>query len=133
MLAVLLTNGCAQSSGPSAPSPSASTFAAEPTRPPDCPASYPDPKAYSESAYVGTGTIVKILDGTRFNATVDVAADHPFAGRTLLLVLHGSAKLPGGAADLIAYGLRPGDRVKLTVWKFIPEDCSYSVNRLEKA
>jgi hypothetical protein len=93
---------------------------------------YPDPKPYNESAYVGTGTVVAVVDGEQMWVTVDVLPDHPFAGKTLLLHLHGSARIPGGVRDLVAYGLRSGDRVWLDVWKFLPGDCSYSVAKIEK-
>jgi hypothetical protein len=82
-LAALFLAACVPSAVPAPTSaPPTSAIAAEPTRPPSCPLNYPDPKAYNESAYVGTGTV--------------------------------------------------GDRVQLDVWKFLPEDCSYSVVKVEK-
>jgi len=132
-LVALFLAACTSAATPASTSaPPMSTVAAEPTRPPSCPSNYPDPKPYGESAYVGTGTVVAVIDGTAMRVTVDVPPDHPFAGQTLLLHLHSSAKIPGGVRDLIAYGLRSGDRVQLDVWKFLPGDCSYSVTKVEK-
>ena len=133
VLAALFLAACTPAAVPTPTSaPPTSAVAAEPTRPPSCPLNYPDPKPYNESAYVGTGTVVAVIDGTQMRVTVDVPPDHPFAGQTLLLHLHGSAKIPGGVRDLVAYGLRSGDRVLLDVWKFLPGDCSYSVVKVEK-
>jgi hypothetical protein len=133
MLAALLLATCVPATLPAPTSaPPTSAIAAEPTRPPSCPSNYPDPKAYNESAYEGTGTVVAVVDGTQMRVTVDVPPDHPFAGQILLLHLHGSAKIPGGVRDLVVYGLRSGDRVQLDVWKFLPADCSYSVVKVEK-
>lgn len=131
LIAVAVAACAAPTAGPANPSTSVPP-SAEPTRPPDCPATYPDPKPYGESAYVGAGTVVSVDGPSLVRATVDVPSDHPFAGRTLLLHIHGTARLPGGAHDLTAIGLRAGDRISINVWKFIPEDCSYSVISLER-
>ena len=117
-------------SSTSAPPPS--TDAVEPTRPPSCPSNYPDPKSFEETAYKGTGTVVAVIDGEQMRVTVDVPSDHPFAGKTLLLHLHGSARIPGSLHDLVAYGLKAGDRVQLEVWKFVAGDCSYVVTKVER-
>jgi hypothetical protein len=82
--------------------------------------------------FIGTGTVVAVIDGTLMRATVEVPPDHPFSGQTLLLHLHGSARIPGGVGDLVAYGLRSGDRIDIDVWKLLPGDCSYIVTRVEK-
>jgi hypothetical protein len=83
-------------------------------------------------AHVGTGTVVAVIDPEQMRVTVDVPTSHPFAGQTLLLHLHGSARIPGGLHDLVTYGLRAGDRVLLNIWHFLPGDCSYVVVRVEK-
>jgi len=133
VLAALVLAAC----GPAPAQPTASvpptiTFAAEPTRPPSCPSNYPDSDPVSDRVFIGTATVVAVIDGTLMRATVEVPLDHPFAGQTLLLHLHGSARIPGGVRDLIAYGLRSGDRIDIDVWKLLPADCSYIVTRVEK-
>lgn len=133
VIAALFLAACVPTAMPApASAPPTSAVAADPTRPPSCPSNYPDPSPVNESVYIGTATVVAVIDGALMRATVEVPPDHPFAGQTLLLHLHGSARIPGGAKDLIAYGLRSGDRVDLDVWKFLPADCSYIVTRVEK-
>lgn len=133
VLAALFLAAC----GPAAVQPTASvpptiTFEAEPTRPPSCPSNYPDSDPVSDRVFIGTATVVALIDSALMRATVDVPPGHPFGGQTLLLHLHGSARIPGGVRDLIAYGLRSGDRIDIDVWKLLPGDCSYIVTRVEK-
>lgn len=132
VLAALFLAACvATPVEPPASAPPTLTFAAEPTRPPSCPSNYPDSDP-SDRVYIGTATVVAVIDGERMRATVEVPPGHPFAGQTLLLHLHGSARIPGGVRDLIAYGLKSGDRIDIDVWKLLPADCSYIVTRVEK-
>lgn len=134
LLLALVAAACGSAATPTATSaPPAYALAANPTRPPSCPPNYPDPQPYPESAYVGPGTVVAVVDSSQLRVTVDVPTGHPFSGQTLLLKVHSSAKLlPGSTRDLIAFGLKAGDRVQLDVWHFLAADCSYSVTKIEK-
>ena len=92
-----------------------------------CPANYPDPQDYNASAYVGTGTVVEVIDADQFRARVDAEPGHPFRDQVLLLHLHGTVK-----SRLTDIGLRSGDRIAIDVWHFVPSDCSYVVVRMGK-